>query len=85
MKYTKLKEIAESEGLKLSVRPNTLLVGSSLDPAAIMIDLNQSNHYTVRSGELAAISPGVAKAVAEFAETPWIEREVPDREDLDDE
>lgn len=85
MKYTKLKEIAESEGLKLRIRPNVLLVGSSLDPAAIVIDLNQANHYTMRSGDLAVVSPRVATAIAEFSLTPWIQREVPDKGDQNDE
>lgn len=85
MKYTKFKTIAESEGLVIKVLPDELVVDDQLGYRLATIDLNQIMTFTILSKSRTWATPKVIEAIAEFAATPWIEREVPDKGDLDDE
>jgi len=90
MKYSEFKRIATSEGFKLHVDPE-YSAGLILDDkddkvlGIVRINLNRSGLYSMISFEDRPISLRMATAIAEFAWTPWIEREVPDKEDAKNE
>lgn len=86
MKYSEFKRIAESEGFKLYIDPEYsagLIIDDKDDKALgiVRINLNRSGLYSMDSFGGKLISVRMATAIAEFAWTPWIEREVPDKED----
>lgn len=90
MKYSEFKRIAESEGFKLHIDPEYsagLILDDKNDKAldVVRINLNRSGLYSMDSFENRPISVRMATAIAEFAWTPWIEREVPDKEDAKNE
>lgn len=83
MKYEEFKRIAHSEGFEMYIDPDypdELVLDSDSQSRTASINLGTSNDYRLVSYRECPLSVRMATAIAEFAATPWIEREVPDEE-----
>ncbi|WP_203640060.1 hypothetical protein [Levilactobacillus wangkuiensis] len=80
MKYAEFKEIALSEGFEPHVAPAEIVMFEDMGRWVVTISKDKCS-YCVRSFYWKQVSPEFAAAIAEFAGTNWIDREMPDDEE----
>lgn len=84
MNYKEFKQIAEQYGFKTRVTPTSVMVVNRDSDLKALIDRNDPDKYTIWSSYSNDdfVTAKLAKAIAEYSDTLWIQREEPDY-DLD--